>query len=208
MFDVFIKFSDYSLLVRSIVVSWIIFTAAVAIVAIFAKPVKSETKTDKQQSTQHNESNSKTIPVLKQAKVINNHDMKNTNDNPAINATNSNVFTGTNNGTINQNITNEFPEPKFTLYLVHKNKPTGNLYETVYNLSIDSKAAVKEVYIEAHSSSIKEFEIGRSGLSTGGHAGKREGYAFDTMINAYGTCSLIVLTSKPDEVQFKINYPK
>lgn len=42
MFDIFIKFSDYSILVRSLVVGWIIYSAILAIVAIFAKPVNTE----------------------------------------------------------------------------------------------------------------------------------------------------------------------
>lgn len=42
MFDVFIKFSDYSLLVRALVASWIIFTAIICIVAMIAKPIIKE----------------------------------------------------------------------------------------------------------------------------------------------------------------------
>lgn len=47
MFDVFIKFSEYSLFVRSIVVGWIVFTAAIAIVALFAKPIKTHAEESK-----------------------------------------------------------------------------------------------------------------------------------------------------------------
>src|ERR1700694_3789035 len=53
MFDIFIKFSDYSLLVKSIIVGWIIYTAVIAIVIILAKPiVKREPEQQKQTTPQ------------------------------------------------------------------------------------------------------------------------------------------------------------
>jgi len=42
MFDVFIKLSEYSLVVKCVVVGWIIFCAFLAVVILFAKPVKKE----------------------------------------------------------------------------------------------------------------------------------------------------------------------
>lgn len=42
MFDPFLKFAEYSLLMKSVIVLWVIFTAIVVISLMFAKPLKKE----------------------------------------------------------------------------------------------------------------------------------------------------------------------
>jgi len=67
MFDVFIKFSEYSFLVRSLVAIWVVFTAFVGLVAIFAKPTNKTIEQPKQTTTPENSFGSK--PEIKSAET-------------------------------------------------------------------------------------------------------------------------------------------
>jgi len=125
-----------------------------------------------------------------------------------INPTNSNVLIGPVNAPVNQTVTvNEFPEPKFSIKPIRKNVPENNTFKTEYQLIIDAKAPLKNLYLEAIAPSIINFVVAcPSGI--GGHAGKREGFAFDNIPFAFGPCTLSVVTSKPDEVNFTYDYLK
>jgi len=60
------KFSEYSLFVKSLIVGWIVFTAFVAIVVVFAKPIKAETERPQSQTPPESEASHKLLDKTKQ----------------------------------------------------------------------------------------------------------------------------------------------
>lgn len=125
---------------------------------------------------------------------------------PSINATHSNIVIGPANN-ITQTI-NEFPEPKFDLKLISANLPQNNLFETKALLTIDSKTALKNLYLEARAPSIVSLEAGaqRTGMFMTGHTGKRDGFAFTNLPDAWGQYMLKILSQKPEKYEIIYDY--
>lgn len=134
------------------------------------------------------------------------------NGKPVINAPNGNVFYGTNSGTVNQNITNELPEPKFELRPI-SDKFVDGRYILQTLLVIDSKAPLKNLYVEANAPSIMTFDVtpqnstmvvwGHS--STGQSGDKLTGKGFINIPNAFGNYVISVITRNRDKVDIVYN---
>jgi hypothetical protein len=108
------------------------------------------------------------------------------------------------NNIINQNL----PEPKFTLEQKEINNFSNGIYITKALLTIDSKVALKNLYLEAHSKSIIDFDVSpqRSGVFMTGHSGKRDGFIFTNLPGAYGTYELIIKSTQNEIPNIIYNY--
>lgn len=78
MFDVLMKFSDYSLFVRLLVASWVMLTAVIFLVAIFAKPMlkKSDTATKQHEIVAVLDGFSKNDDIPDKQKILNEQALK------------------------------------------------------------------------------------------------------------------------------------
>ena len=126
---------------------------------------------------------------------------------PTISATGSNVAVGPISGNVTQTI-NEFPEPKLDFKVLSENVPENNLFKTEVLLTIDSKTALKNIYLEVRAPSLVSFEAmaQRGGVVFGGHAGKRPGMAFDNLVSPWGKYILVLFSSKPEKYEIIYNY--
>jgi len=103
----------------------------------------------------------------------------------------------------------DIPEPQFKFKILNKNQPYQNYYKTEYSLEIISKIQVNNLYLEARATSIVEFEAEaqRTGGIIIGHTGKREGWAFTNIPNAWGKWTLLILTKEiEDKIEIGYNY--
>ncbi len=103
---------------------------------------------------------------------------------------------------------NEFPEPKFDMKLISANVPQNNLFETKVLLTIESKTALKNLYLEARAPSVVSLDAGpqRTGGFMTGHTGKRDGFAFTNLPDAWGQYMLVLLSQKPEKYEIIYNY--
>lgn len=77
-----------------------------------------------------------------------------------INATNSNILTAPVTGNVTQTVNvNEFPEPKLDLKQIKWNSPESGVFKTEFFLTIESKTALKNLYLEARAPSITVFKV-------------------------------------------------
>jgi hypothetical protein len=106
------------------------------------------------------------------------------------------------------NITTDLPPPKVSFELVKKNELRGELYESVYVLTIDSKVPIPKLYVQVDAETIadKLQIMSHNGMTTGGHSGKREGFAFTNILNASGTYSILVITSKAESSNLRYSF--
>jgi hypothetical protein len=187
-------------------IGWVVYTAMIIIMLIIAKPVKSEAKATEQQIKEQISSNGISIA---QAKSSAKGARAMENGKPVINAPNGNVFYGTNSGTVNQNITNEFPEPKFELKTLEYNVLEHGRYVSKMIFTIDHKAPLKNLYLEAKAPSITGFSVGPvngggimlTNCLTGEGGEKLAGKGFVNIPSAYGQYNLFVTMTKPEHLE-------
>lgn len=101
------------------------------------------------------------------------------------------------------------PPPKFSIKYISRNVPTDTLFKTELLLTINSAVQINNLYLEAKAPSIVEFSANaqRTGMIQTGHTGKRSGWAFTNIPNAWGRWKLIVLTKDiEDNLEFGYNY--
>lgn len=107
--------------------------------------------------------------------------------------------------TYNNNVTNFItltPEAKPNLELKQPliaNKKVEKGYESAVKFTLTTPYPVGNLYVAVHGKSIQEVSIGpmRTGVFMVGHSGKREGYAFTNIPNAYGDLQLTIISTEP-----------
>ena len=161
---------------------------------------KSEKKSNKEQRSLHEASSQKTKNE--------NNKMKD-EPKPTIITPNSVISIDQKGGITAHTVNiNKFPEPKFDMKLISANVPQNDLFETKALLTIESKTALKNLYLEAKAPSITNLEVipQRTGMSMSGHSGKRNGFAFTNILDAWGQYMLIILSQKPEKYEIIYNY--
>jgi hypothetical protein len=87
------------------------------------------------------------------------------------------------------------------------NQPNKGKYHTRVELSLISPYPIGNLYLEVRAKTIEEMDCMpmRTGGYMGGHSGKRDGYIFTNMPNAYGKHELIIVTTQPENIQLIYN---
>lgn len=101
-------------------------------------------------------------------------------------------------------------KPKFELKPVFETRfsESDSIYVSEYELFIDSKIPVTNLYLEASAKTIIDFEVGpyRSGVFMLGHSGKRESLIFTNIPNAIGKYHCIVKTKYKERPKISYDY--
>ncbi|MBE7434519.1 MAG: hypothetical protein HS100_11440 [Anaerolineales bacterium] len=124
---------------------------------------------------------------------------------------NGNVFSQNQSGGITANnlIVNNIstnPTPVLDIKEILINQPHEGKFQSRFELSLHTPHPVGNLYIGVRASQIEKMDIMpmRLGMFMSGHAGIRDGYAFDNLQNAYGKYELRIITNKPE--RFAIEY--
>jgi len=128
---------------------------------------------------------------------------------PKIDAKNSNIQIGSVTGDVNQTVNiNELPEPTFKFESKSVNVPEGDYFVSKALLTIESKTSINNLYLEAKAPSVVSIEASpqRSGISMTGLTGKRDGFAFTNVPNAWGKYMIIITSKKPDRFDVIYDY--
>jgi hypothetical protein len=109
-----------------------------------------------------------------------------------------------NNPTVNN--TTGLAEPQIQLTPTTTNEPVGDLYRTEVRLTIISDVPIPSLWLRLDGPIVRMQAIPqRNGPSMEGYSGIRDGYAFTTLMNAYGEYVLTVFSKTPLE-QFRLIY--
>jgi hypothetical protein len=94
----------------------------------------------------------------------------------------------------------DIPEPKIGIRRLTEPEPFNDQYKTEYLLVIDSKVPIKNLIIKAEAVTIINVDTvpRQAGLHYVGRSGLRDGWAFTSIQNAYGSYTVIVLTKGPE----------
>lgn len=113
--------------------------------------------------------------------------------------------TGGVNVVVNNNL--KIPDPKISIKLLEKNIERDGKYFSSFLMDIETQVLIPNLYLQANAQSIESFEASaqRSGISMSGNSGKREGFAFVNLQQAYGKYSLNIVSHLPNNVTFTIN---
>jgi len=99
-----------------------------------------------------------------------------------------------------------FPQPSLRATEVYANKPSGGKFLTQIHLSLNTPFPVGNLYVGVRAKTVEEIELApmRVGGAIYGHTGRRDGYAFTNLQNAYGDLQLDIISREPE--QFHIEY--
>lgn len=102
----------------------------------------------------------------------------------------------------------DIPEPILSIEELFSNELSNDLYKSEFLLTIDTKVQIPQLYLELQAPTIIKMDVTaqRSGISMTGHSGKREGYVFTNLINAYGSYKIIVFTKKIEHFSLIYDY--
>lgn len=88
------------------------------------------------------------------------------------------------------------------------NQPQNGKYLTRVEFTLVTPYPIGNLYLEARAQTVEEIDClpMRTGGWMTGHSGKRDGFAFTNIPNAYGNYQLDVITSQPDKIQVIYNF--
>ena len=103
---------------------------------------------------------------------------------------------------------NETTEPKLHARELFINRHEGQFYNSKFELVVDSPYPPANLYLAVRAPSIVGMALipQRSGMTTFGHSGKREGMAFTNLAQPYGTLHLNVRTTTADELKMEYDF--
>jgi len=110
-----------------------------------------------------------------------------------------------------QNVTinniSKIPSPTLQGKVIYLNQPNEGKFRTRIELSLISPYPVGNLYIEVRAQTIEEMDCMpmRAGGWMEGMSGKRDGYAFTNLQNAFGNYEVHVITSKAENLQLIYN---
>lgn len=101
----------------------------------------------------------------------------------------------------------DIPEPNISLKKVSF-LPVEEGYKHEFSLNIEAKVSLKQLNIKALAPGIIKMEIKaqRSGTVFSGASGVRDGFAFDTLQDAYGEYEISIVTKSSQEIKFEYDY--
>jgi hypothetical protein len=108
-------------------------------------------------------------------------------------------------GTVN--ITTDIPEPRFKWTTRLTNKKNGSKYTSQFMLRIDTKVPIPNLLLQMNAKTITGMRAipQRSGGGMHGYSSIRDGFAFTTLINAYGTYKITVNSSEPEMFTWNVS---
>lgn len=88
------------------------------------------------------------------------------------------------------------------------NQPQNGKYLTRVEFTLVTPYPIGNLYFEARAQTIEEVDClpMRTGAWIGGHSGKRDGFAFTNIPNAFGNYQLDIITNQPDKIQVIYNF--
>jgi len=90
---------------------------------------------------------------------------------------------------------------------IFSNQPHNGKFLTRLEFSLITPHPVGNLYLEVRAQTIEEMDClpMRSGGWMEGHSGKREGFIFTNIPNAFGNYQIDIITTQPDEIQVIYN---
>lgn len=109
-------------------------------------------------------------------------------------------------GGITAHTVNQAPSPKLNI-LSHSSTAEGAWYKTTVVIEIVAPYPAANLYLEAVSNGIETFDVApmRTGGFMFGHTGKRAGFCFTNVQQAYGRYTLTV-RSRSERVELRYNF--
>ena len=107
-----------------------------------------------------------------------------------------------------QNVINQTPKPDLQkLNNSIRNNPDGSQTISIL-VEVIAPYPAGSLFIKAVAPDILKLEAvpQRTGMSMSGHSGKREGYAFTTLMSPFGRYMINVYTSKPEPVSIEYEF--